>query len=120
MDRKTSNANEPDIFVNPGFLVNFQLLFGCPRRSRENRFRKEWVQSNIARRTGQCHRCGACCRMGFRCPSLKYDADGQALCEIYDKRTNASCRDFPMSERDLTERDKVCTRPCGFSFADAD
>ncbi|MDP7287326.1 MAG: hypothetical protein QGH94_04970 [Phycisphaerae bacterium] len=120
MNRKTSNKNEPDIFIKPGFGANFRLLFGCPRRSLENRFRRQWVRSNIDRRIGQCQRCGACCRMGFRCSSLKYDIDGRALCEIYDRRTNASCRDFPMSPRDLAERDKVCSQPCGFSFIDAD
>lgn len=120
MNSETGNENEPDIFVKVGFGVNFRLLFGCPRRSFENFFRRKWVKSNLARRAGECKRCGACCRMGFRCSRLKYDEDGRALCEIYDRRKAASCRNFPMSPRDLVERDSICSQPCGFSFADAD
>ena len=120
MNPEIGRANEPDIFLKVGFLANFRLLFGCPRRSFENFFRRKWVKSNLDRRLGQCLRCGACCRMGFRCHHLKYDEEGKGLCAIYDRRKATSCRDFPMSERDLAERDSICSQPCGFTFADTD
>ena len=120
MNSDTNNENEPDIFIKVGFLTNFRLLFGCPRRSLENFFRRKWVENNLDRRLGQCRRCGACCRMGFRCRYLKYDEEGKGLCEIYDKKRIASCRNFPMSEKDLAQRDRICSQPCGFSFADTD
>jgi hypothetical protein len=119
MNSETNNENEPDIFIKAGFLANFQLLFGCPRRSFENLFRRKWVESNLARRVGRCRRCGACCRMGFRCRHLKYDDGGNGLCDVYDRRKAASCRHFPMSEKDLAERDRVCSQACGFRFIDA-
>jgi hypothetical protein len=120
MNSDTPNGNEPDIFVKVGFFINFLHLFGCPRRSFENFFRRAWVKSNLDRRVGTCRRCGACCRMGFRCHHLKYDSDGNALCAVYDTRKAASCRNFPMSQRDLAERDSICSQPCGFSFNSRD
>jgi len=120
MNAGTNNENESDIFVRVGFFTNFRMLFGCPRRSFENFFRRKWVKSNLARRVGRCRRCGACCRMGFRCHHLKYDDSGESFCAVYDRRKAASCRNFPMSERDLAQRDRICSQPCGFTFVDAD
>ncbi len=120
MTSETSNENEPDIFVKVGFLGNLRLLLGRPRRLFENCFRRKWVKNNLDRRLGRCRRCGACCRMGVRCRFLKYDEEGKSLCDVYDKRMSANCRNFPMSKKDLAERDRVCSQSCGFSFPDTD
>jgi len=57
--------------------------------------------------------------MGIRCRFLKYDSEGKSLCEVYDKRLSANCKNFPMSEKDLADRNLVCSRPCGFYFVDS-
>ena len=49
----------------------------------------------LSRRQGECNRCGACCKILFRCPFLGTDADGQYTCRIYEKRF-AQCRLFPL------------------------
>jgi hypothetical protein len=65
----------------------------------------------LARREGECNRCGACCKILFRCPFLKEDAAGQFECRIYDKRF-AQCRLFPLHPADLRE-----VEGCSYSFA---
>ncbi len=55
--------------------------------------------------------------MGNRCRFLGY-VDGLAICKVYDKRLSPNCRQFPMSERDLAERDVILPEnPCGWTFA---
>ena len=61
-------------------------------------------------RTGECNRCGACCKILFACPFLVEDEDGAFTCSVYQRRP-ASCRLFPMVPADLREVDQ-----CGFSF----
>jgi hypothetical protein len=65
----------------------------------------------LARREGECNRCGACCKILFRCPFLAEDAEGQFVCRIYDKRF-AQCRLFPLHPADLRE-----VEGCSYSFA---
>jgi hypothetical protein len=82
---------------------------------------RRFVQSNLlpeaereallARREGECNRCGACCKILFRCPFLKTDAEGQFVCRIYDKRF-AQCRLFPLHPADLRE-----VEGCSYTFA---
>ncbi|MFO7900258.1 MAG: hypothetical protein R6V58_14505 [Planctomycetota bacterium] len=115
-----NDQNEPDIFIDVGFLTRLRLLLGRPRRLFENLFRKRKVHDNLARRVGECNHCGACCRMGIRCRLLTYDEDGKSSCDAYGNRLSANCRNFPMSEKDLAERDLICTQPCGYSFGDPD
>ena len=84
-----------------------------------NWFRGRYVRESLARRQGECHRCGACCQMGNRCRFLDY-VDGLAICKVYDKRLSPNCRQFPMSEHDLAERDVILPEtPCGWTFAKA-
>ena len=93
-----------------------KLLWGRPRRLFLNIFRPGLVRANLARRRGECRRCGACCQMGIRCPFLYYE-DGLAACKGYDGRKSPNCRRFPMSERDLADRDVILPeQPCGFTF----
>ena len=62
----------------------------------------------LARRQGDCNRCGACCKILFKCPFLGTDADGQYTCRIYDKRF-AQCRLFPLHAADLRELGDQCS-----------
>lgn len=67
----------------------------------------------LAKRQGDCNRCGACCKILFRCPFLGTDADGQYTCRIYDKRF-AQCRLFPLHPADLREVEE-----CSYTFEPA-
>ncbi len=94
-----------------------KLLWGRPRRLFLNLFRPGYVRANLARRQGECRRCGACCQMGLYCRHLKYGADALSECVRYTKWRTSNCRNFPMDERDLAERDLVAPdTPCGYTF----
>ena len=64
----------------------------------------------LAKRQGDCNRCGACCKILFRCPFLGTDAEGQYTCRIYDQRF-AQCRLFPLHAADLAELTE-----CSYTF----
>lgn len=104
-----------------GFALNslpqrVGLLWGRVRRVYQNLFRRSSVRESLSRREGKCLRCGACCRMGVPCRHLAYE-DGLAACLLYDRRLSPNCRNFPMSPRDLADRDLVLPdRPCGYRF----
>lgn len=68
------------------------------------------TEALLARRQGECNRCGACCKILFRCPFLGTDAEGQYTCRIYDRRF-AQCRLFPLHAEDLREVEE-----CSFTF----
>ena len=51
--------NEPDIFIRVGWWTQVKLLASRPRRLFDNWFRKQRVRENLARRRGECRRCGA-------------------------------------------------------------
>ncbi len=69
--------------------------------------RREEVEQQIASRKGDCNRCGACCKIVYRCPFLGETEDGYH-CRIYENRA-AQCRMFPMNERDLRELGGDCS-----------
>ena len=93
-----------------------KLLAGRPRRLYLNLLRPGYVQASLARRKGECRRCGACCQMGLACRHMAYDGNLSA-CLRYDKYRTSNCRNFPMDERDLAERDRVFPHtPCGYHF----
>jgi Fe-S-cluster containining protein len=82
---------------------------------------RRYVQANLiqqdndslaARRQGECNRCGACCKIVFRCPFLGTDEQGEYTCRIYEQRF-AQCRLFPLHARDLLE-----VPECSFTFPD--
>ena len=62
----------------------------------------------LEKRRGDCNRCGACCKILFRCPFLGTDAEGQYTCRIYDKRF-AQCRLYPLHTADLRELEGQCS-----------
>jgi hypothetical protein len=72
---------------------------------------EEETATLLGRREGDCNRCGACCKILFRCPFLASDAEGQYVCRIYDKRF-AQCRLFPLHPADLRE-----VEGCSYSFS---
>ena len=62
----------------------------------------------LARREGECNRCGACCKILFKCPFLASEGEGQYTCRIYDKRF-AQCRLFPLHATELREVEGQCS-----------
>ena len=65
-------------------------------------------------RTGACNRCGACCKLPYPCPFLRFDDEGLSRCAVYAVRP-PSCRKYP---RVATEQ--LTPEQCGYSFASAD
>jgi Fe-S-cluster containining protein len=88
-------------------LVGLQAR-GKVRRFLQAKVLREETQPLLARRKGECNRCGACCKILFRCPFLGTDAEGQYTCRIYDKRF-AQCRLFPLHAEDLRELGEECS-----------
>ena len=68
------------------------------------KFYARYVARSLARRRGECRRCGACCSIMFRCPHLR----GVNECAIHGNRYE-QCERFPIDERDLLPG-------CGFRF----
>ncbi len=88
---------------------------GKVRRFYLAHFRPGYVRESLARRVGDCHRTGACCRLMFTCPLLDQKA-APVRCSIHEIKPKV-CRLFPIDERDLRDRDIVSPdKPCGFSF----
>jgi hypothetical protein len=81
------------------------------RRMYLGTFRKEYIQKTIAEtRTGDCHRCGACCELILRCPFLGRDSTNLPYCRVYGELRPANCRNYPFDKTD-SEIDQ-----CGFKF----
>ena len=80
--------------------------WGKVRRFFMIRFMPTRVSRQMSRRRGQCVRCGACCKLLFKCPFLKGNH-----CIKYAKRAK-QCALFPMSPKDL----KFLEHTCGFYF----
>ena len=91
-------------------LVTLQLR-GKTRRFVQSTLLRQDTEPLLAKRRGDCNRCGACCKILFQCPFLRTDADGQYTCRIYGIRS-AQCRLFPLHARDLRE----LTEPCSYTF----
>ena len=100
------------------FWQRLKLLWGRPRRFVLNHFRPGYVAAQLAKRRGECARCGACCQMGAYCRHLVYEDDtGLSACKRYDKFRSMNCRNFPIDERDLADRNLVFPDvPCGYYF----
>jgi hypothetical protein len=88
-------------------LMTLQVR-GKVRRFIQASVLKEDTSALLARRKGECNRCGACCKILFQCPFLSTDAEGQYTCRIYDKRF-AQCRLFPLHAQDLKELGEECS-----------
>jgi uncharacterized protein len=71
----------------------------------------------LARRRGECTRCGACCKILLRCPFLIEKPENPAgeiySCKIYGSRFG-QCRLYPIVPKDLLEVEE----DCGYTFVD--
>lgn len=67
-----------------------------------------------SRRRGKCRACGACCKLPYRCPFLRYGSDGRSRCAIYWLRP-LNCRKYPRTQAESLTEDS-----CGFYFVDGD
>ena len=83
-------------------------LKGKVRRFIQAKLIKQDNEALLAKRQGECNRCGACCKILFRCPFLGTDDKGEYTCTIYEKRF-AQCRLFPLHARDLLELEEQCS-----------
>lgn len=74
-------------------------------------FKPEVIQKSIQdSRQGECHRCGLCCELIYRCPFLGRDHQNLPYCRIYGDLRPANCKNYPFDAVD-SEIDQ-----CGFSF----
>lgn len=90
-------------------LITLQAR-GKVRRFIQAKFMRQDTDALLARRQGECNRCGACCKILFRCPFLGTDADGQYTCRIYEQRFD-QCRLYPLHAEDLRE-----VAECSYTF----
>jgi Fe-S-cluster containining protein len=88
-------------------LVALQIK-GKSRRFVQSTLVRQDTEALLAKRRGECNRCGACCKILFRCPFLATDSEGQYTCRIYEKRF-AQCRLFPLHAADLRELEEECS-----------
>jgi len=80
---------------------------------------RRFIQSNVytrnneqllAKRRGECTRCGACCKILIRCPFL-LEENGEYSCSIHGRHF-AQCQLYPLVPADLAEIDEEC----GYTF----
>lgn len=89
--------------------------WGKLRRTAMMAVSKKRVVRDMQRRIGACNRCGACCKLMFKCPAYD-ETDGNPKCLVYNDRPGV-CSLFPINEQDLKERDIVMPSvKCGFTF----
>ena len=67
----------------------------------------------LAKRRGECTRCGACCKILVRCPFLIEEPGPSYKCAIYGEHFN-QCRIYPLVPQDLQEIEE----PCGYTFVE--
>ncbi len=94
---------------------NIRFIRGKILRFYLGHFHKEYVARRLAQRKGECKRCGACCRLLFKCAYVD-DCKGHTECRIYQNRP-VNCRIFPFNKQHLHERDILRPdEPCGYYF----
>lgn len=89
-------------------MITVPTLLRKLRRGIATTLAVEYVQQAIKTRTGACDRCGACCKIGFRCPAYREESG----CSIYNDRPPA-CRAFPIAPSDLLDVER-----CSYSFSE--
>ena len=81
------------------------------RRTYFSYFHKDYVRSSIAaEREGNCHRCGACCKLIYQCPFLGHDPQNLPFCRIYGELRPGACKTYPFDKVDSE------IEQCGFKF----
>lgn len=74
-------------------------------------FCKKYIEKSITEnRTGECHRCGLCCELLFKCPFLGKDNQNLPYCRVYGALRPTNCHNYPFDLID-SEIDK-----CGYKF----
>src|SRR5688572_2801686 len=87
-----------------------QFLRKC-RRFYLGTFRPEYIEKAIAEtRKGECHRCGLCCELIYKCPFLGKDSQNLSYCRIYGDLRPTNCHSYPFDVTDA-EIDQ-----CGYKF----
>lgn len=94
-----------------GLKIKPRGAMGKIRRFYATHLQPERVEQGLARRTGDCHRCGYCCKILYRCPFLR----GDNVCAIYEQRYT-QCRLYPIEPGDLRE----VPGQCGYHFQNGD
>lgn len=114
------DLGETNPFAPLTLSTRLVLIRGVIRRLLLNLFRPGYVRASIARRQGDCRRCGVCCHLiANRCGALHLFRDGHSTCRLYNVYRLPNCRTFPIDPRDLTDRDLVMPdEPCGFSWSE--
>jgi hypothetical protein len=100
--------------------MNKKIILGRGklRRIYLSNLQSQKIKRLLKRRRGECLRCGACCKLMFRCPAFKKE-NGIAKCKIYKYRSRV-CQLFPLDKRDLADRDLIePTKKCGFWFKES-
>ncbi len=96
-----------------------KLIRGTIRRTYLTLFRQGYVRASLARRQGECRRCGTCCALSWRCRCSYLDQDRLPACTIYNTLRLKNCSQFPLDARDLADRDLVAPDiPCGYRWPD--
>ena len=102
--------------LNSGFeRARFRLrqLTGKFRRYYYSSIATSGIAARLALREGDCNRCGACCKILFRCPFLAEPHPGEYSCRIYGHHFG-QCKLYPLTPADLKEIDGECS----FTFKD--
>ncbi len=92
----------------PNWTLMTLQLRGKTRRFVQTSLLRRDMAPQLAKRHGECNRCGACCKILFRCPFLTTDAEGKYSCRIYQQRF-ASCRVYPVHAGELREIEGDCS-----------
>jgi hypothetical protein len=78
-------------------------------------FRAEYIKESIEEtRQGECHRCGLCCALIYKCPFLGKDSQNLPYCRVYGDLRPANCHNYPFDTVDA-EIDQ-----CGYHFKKKD
>lgn len=94
----------------------FKQMLGTPRRLFWNVCRPGYVRRNLSRRQGECQRCGACCKLVWRC-AFYFEDKGLPACRLYKIYRTSNCSKFPIDQHDLNDRNRVLPeKPCGYRW----
>ena len=86
-------------------------IIGKIRRFCLIHFKKDYVQSQLKLRRGECRQCARCCSLAFRCPLLT----AENLCLTYMKGRPDVCKLFVIDQRDIDDV-AVAGGQCGYWF----
>jgi hypothetical protein len=74
-------------------------------------FKPDYIAKSIeAEREGECHRCGLCCELVYKCPFLGRDGQNLPYCRIYGDLRPTNCHSFPFDVIDAE------IESCGYTF----